>query len=220
MTQLRRTILILLLVSFPLLIILTSIRLALTPLYVEVEYRLPGFPADTYGFSLMDRLYWSKYSVHYLLGRISHLELSAQTLLDGSSLFNPRELSHMLDVRNLTAVAMQFWYGLLILLVLASLLSIYLGKSQDLFLTFRKGAWWTIGLIILVLIFVGINFDMLFTNFHQLFFEEDSWLFLHSDNLIRLFPVRFWRDIFIFIGGTSVMICGFVLLFIHPKSTK
>ncbi len=33
-----------------------------------------------------------------------------------------------------------------------------------------------------------------FTLFHQVFFEGDSWLFLYSDTLIRLFPIRFWQD--------------------------
>jgi uncharacterized membrane protein len=40
-------------------------------------------------------------------------------------------------------------------------------------------------------------FDVFFTWFHGLFFEGDSWLFLFSDTLIRLFPIRFWEDAFL-----------------------
>jgi integral membrane protein (TIGR01906 family) len=36
-----------------------------------------------------------------------------------------------------------------------------------------------------------------FTLFHSLFFEGDSWLFAYSDTLIRLFPLRFWQDAFL-----------------------
>ena len=44
-----------------------SVRLLMTPLFLEAEYRMPGFPEDSYGFTLRDRLQWSKPSVEYLL---------------------------------------------------------------------------------------------------------------------------------------------------------
>jgi hypothetical protein len=33
-----------------------------------------------------------------------------------------------------------------------------------------------------------------------------------SDNLIRLFPIRFWRDIFIFIGGLCILMAALLIL--------
>ena len=56
------------------------------------------------------------------------------------------------------------------------------------------------GLIGVLILFWVINFKQLFTSFHRIFFEGDSWLFLFSDTLIRLFPMRFWQDVFIMIG--------------------
>lgn len=44
-----------------------------------------------------------------------------------------------------------------------------------------------------------------FEGFHSLFFEGDSWLFLYSDTLIRLFPLRFWQDTFLFAAGIAVL---------------
>jgi uncharacterized membrane protein len=38
-----------------------------------------------------------------------------------------------------------------------------------------------------------------------LFFTGDSWLFLYSDTLIRLFPMRFWQDAFLFAGALDVL---------------
>ena len=56
----------------------------------------------------------------------------------------------------------------------------------------------TIGLIVVV--GIAINPDVFwnfFAGFHHLFFTGDSWLFLYSDTLIRLFPIRFWEDAFL-----------------------
>ena len=55
-----------------------------------------------------------------------------------------------------------------------------------------------IGLIVVVGILIDPNiFWNFFAGFHALFFEGDSWLFLYSDTLIRLFPLRFWQDAFL-----------------------
>jgi uncharacterized membrane protein len=37
---------------------------------------------------------------------------------------------------------------------------------------------------------------VLFVGFHQLFFDPNTWTFLFSDTLIRLFPERFWQVAF------------------------
>ncbi len=204
--------LVLLVISLPILLATTAIRIALTPVYVSVEYQMPGFPADDYGFTTADRLTWSRYSVDYLLGRITHAALTNQRLPDGSPLFNERELSHMLDVRNLTAIVLKVWLGLLAFFILAAVLS-WAAKAQTAwFSALRSGAALTLVLIFAILFYLTLNFNQLFTQFHQLFFQGDSWLFLMSDNLIRLFPIRFWRDIFIFIGGLCILMAALLIM--------
>ena len=55
-----------------------------------------------------------------------------------------------------------------------------------------------IGLIVAIGIVINPSvFWGFFTAFHKLFFVGDSWLFLYSDTLIRLFPIRFWQDAFL-----------------------
>ena len=54
-------------ILFPLAFIFLGLRLVLTHAFLEIEYRLPNFPADEYGFSLEDRLHWSKISWDYML---------------------------------------------------------------------------------------------------------------------------------------------------------
>ena len=43
----------------PLVVLMLSVRLLITPVFAQVEYRMPGFPDDPYGFTLEDRLEWS-----------------------------------------------------------------------------------------------------------------------------------------------------------------
>jgi len=200
-----------LILLIPLIIIGSAIRIALTPLFISMEYRLPGFPPDEYGFSTEDRLTWANYSIDYLLGRVSHDELASTSLPDGSPLFNQRELTHMLDVRVLTQQVLNIWRVLLLVLVAFLFSGVMINLKHEILISLKRGALLTILLILSVLIYLAINFNQLFTQFHQLFFEGDSWLFLMSDHLIRLFPLRFWRDIFIFIGSLSAAICLLIL---------
>jgi integral membrane protein (TIGR01906 family) len=218
-----RIILFLIIITVPLLIVMSSIRIALTPLFISVEYRLPGFPPDDYGFTTEDRLVWAQYSIDYLLGRVSHQTFSDTQLPDGTPLFNQRELKHMLDVRILTQRVLQLW-KILVLFFFAALIFMLITKTKrELIVSLKRGASLTLLLIIGILFYLALNFNQLFTQFHQIFFEGDSWLFLMSDNLIRLFPIRFWRDIFIFIGGLSGIIAALILVIpirisTNPKS--
>ncbi len=41
----------------PILLVLGAVRMMLTPLFMQTEYKLPNFPADKYGFSLEERRY-------------------------------------------------------------------------------------------------------------------------------------------------------------------
>ena len=56
-----------LLLLVPVVITLTNVRLLMTPLFPEVEYNLPHFPADPYGFTKAQRLFWSKRSIDFIL---------------------------------------------------------------------------------------------------------------------------------------------------------
>ncbi len=203
------------LISFglPFLLIMTSVRLLIAPWYPQVEYRMPYFPADTYGFTLEDRLKWSRPSIEYLLNDAGINYLADLRLSDGSSLYNERELSHMLDVKVLIQRMTVVWTGLLILYA-GIILWAWRGRwLPRLWGALSAGGRWTITLILCVLAMVVVSFNWLFTMFHRLFFSGDTWLFLYSDTLIRLFPIPFWRDAFILMGvftiGTAVLLIVF-----------
>ncbi len=176
----------------PIFLILFSVRLVTTPFFARFEYNLPNFPDDPYGFTKTERLDYSKFAISYLTNNADINYLGDLTFEDGSPLFNERELSHMLDVKNLFTAFFNIWYG--VTLALGALL--IWCRQTDKWIAFRKalgtGGTLTIGVFIFFGILVAIDFDWLFTQFHYIFFQGDTWLFYSSDTLIRLFPLPFW----------------------------
>jgi integral membrane protein (TIGR01906 family) len=57
----------------------------------------------------------------------------------------------------------------------------------------------------LLLFLVLLSFRFIFVAFHNIFFASGTWTFNYSDTLIRLFPERFWFDVFIAVGGVTLL---------------
>jgi integral membrane protein (TIGR01906 family) len=192
-------------VLVPIVLVFLGIRLLLTDLFLQIEYCLPGFPADPYGFTLQDRLEYAGLSLRYLNTNAGISLLGDLTFPDGSPLFNARELSHMQDVKNILRPAMGVGLGLTLVLVLLLLLAWRFRWLPVLLRGIRRGGWVAVGLVATLAILGVFSFWQFFTVFHSLFFEGDSWLFLYSDTLIRLFPMRFWQDAFLIVGGFALL---------------
>jgi len=207
-------------VLVPLALIGLALRLLLTPLFLQAEYRMPYFPADEYGFTTQDRLRWGPYGLNYMLNAADVSYLADLKFDDGSPLFNERELSHMQDVKRITRGGLRLWY-----LTLAALIGLALWAWRAGWLSaYRRGLWrggWlTVGLAgaVGLVILVGMTaspdlFWQFFTAFHGMFFTGDTWLFAYSDTLIRLYPIRFWQDAFlaaalIVLGGGLGLVFG------------
>ena len=86
----------------PIILVLTSVRLLLTDLFVRLEYNLPGFPVDRFGFTRADRVHHASIALDYLLNDDGIEFLGDQRFEDGSPVYNARELSHMVDVKAVT----------------------------------------------------------------------------------------------------------------------
>lgn len=191
-------------VLVPLALIGLGIRALLTPTFLQIEYNMPYFPPDEYGFTKEDRLKWAPYALDYLINSEDISYLGDLRFDDETPLFNERELSHMEDVKRVTQGALNVWYISLALLVMLGIWS-WRGRWMQAYrLGLRRGGWLMvglaggIGLIVVIGILINPNiFWNFFAGFHALFFEGDSWLFLFSDTLIRLFPIRFWQDAFL-----------------------
>jgi len=188
----------------PFFLIITAIRVMITPLYARIEYNSPGFPEDTFGFTKQERLYWSEFAINYLVNDSDISYLGDLRFPDGQPLYNQRELSHMVDVKNLVQAAYRAWWVMLAVLVGLGVWAWRGGWSGQYRRGVWRGGWATLGLIFAVLVAVAISFQALFTQFHRLFFTGDTWIFEWSDTLIRLFPMRFWRDAFILVGAVTI----------------
>ena len=188
----------------PLALIGAALRILLSPIFFNIEYRMPYFPADEFGMTQQDRLQWAPFAVEYLVNSADISYLGDLQFKDGSPLYNERELSHMADVKNVVRGALNVWYISLAILTLLTILA-WRGKWIPGYINgLRRGGLWMIGLAVTLGLIAGVGivanpdvFWQFFTFFHSIFFEGDSWLFYFSDTLIRLFPIRFWQDAFL-----------------------
>ncbi|PKN99994.1 MAG: TIGR01906 family membrane protein [Chloroflexi bacterium HGW-Chloroflexi-4] len=197
----------------PLFLMMTSIRILLNPFFLDYEYNQPNFPADEFGFSKADRLYWGKLSLDYLTNREGPEFLADLKFDDGAPIYNERELSHMVDVKNLVQLMIKIMLPMAAFLILAWIFAWRLGWKSEFWKSVSLGGWLTLGMIGLVLVGTVINFDALFTGFHHLFFTGSTWLFYTNDTLIRLFPEKLWSDAFTFMGVFTLaggVICTFL----------
>lgn len=189
----------------PVALILSAVRILLTPAFVQFEYHTPGFPPDPYGFTLQDRLRWSLISLEYLLNDEDISFVADLRFADGTPVYNPRELRHMDDTKNTVQAVLIVWYlSLAILLGLA--LSAWRWRWWSVYRKgISRGGWLTVILVLIAVVAVGAAFNLFFFYFHETFFESGTYVFRTSDTFIRLFPERFWRDAFLAVGALSMV---------------
>jgi integral membrane protein (TIGR01906 family) len=194
--------------TIPVALLLTSVRLLLTPAFVRLDYSLPGFPQDAYGFSMSDRSYWAGIALDYLLNDAPIAFLGDLRFENGEAVYNERELKHMLDVKILVQQALTVWLAAIAAsLVLLLLIGQFAGWREAL-QAIRAGAQATLGIMAVLLLLIAAAFQFVFVGFHRVFFQGDTWLFLYSDTLIRLFPERFWLTAFVaIVAGTVGLAC-------------
>lgn len=187
----------------PVALVLTAVRALIFPAFLTFEYNMPGFPADPYGFTLEDRLYWAGVTLDYLLNDAGIEFLADLRFSDGAAVYNERELRHMLDVKIALTNALTVWKAALALLALLGVWAWFGGWWQVYRRSFGRGGWLTVLFVGGIILIVLLSFGVFFVAFHNVFFEPGTWMFLWTDTLIRLFPERFWRDIFIYVGLIS-----------------
>jgi integral membrane protein (TIGR01906 family) len=184
----------------PVVLVLTSVRLVMTPVFVYLEYHTPNFPADTYGFTRQDRLYWSRFALDYLLNDEGIEYLGDLQFPNGSPVYNERELKHMEDVKYVAQDALVVWYLTLGVTLILGMWAWFGGWWRNFSQGLGRGGWLTLILVGVTILIVLIGFGLFFVFFHDVFFDPGTWRFAFSDTLIRLFPERFWRDTFLAVG--------------------
>jgi len=191
-------------VSVPVVISGLSILILLSPIFMGLEYQRPGFPPDNYGFSTQERLIFGNQTRRYLISNMTLADLEELRFEDGEPIYIERELKHLEDVKIvLKGVSKVFWVAVG-LVILGAVFAHYKDWWNGYKRAFSRGGWLTTALLGMILVLSLVSFQALFTNFHLIFFEGNSWIFLYSDTLIRLFPIRFWQDIFLALGITTL----------------
>jgi integral membrane protein (TIGR01906 family) len=189
----------------PVALTMTVVRFLLTPLYVNTEYKVPGFPVDPYGFTTEERLYYADNARQYLINSAGIAFLADLRFQNGQPVYNERELAHMVDVKSTVKAALNVWIISLALLIGLGIWA-WFGHWRKAYLHgLGRGGWLTVILLGTILILVALSFGYVFVTFHNVFFQAGTWTFEYSDSLIRLFPERFWRDIFLAVGGLTLL---------------
>jgi integral membrane protein (TIGR01906 family) len=145
--------------------------------------------------------------------------LEEQQLPDGGGpLYNAEEISHMVDVKNVTdAIGRLNWIAALI--VLGGLLLLFVRRETrpEAFRALMQGGIATTVVLLFIALFIVLAWDIFFVQFHELLFPPGSWTFRYSDSLIRLFPEKFWLDFGVLLSGAAlfsgmaVAVAGYLL---------
>ncbi|SNZ16491.1 TIGR01906 family membrane protein [Hydrogenobacter hydrogenophilus] len=187
--------------TLPVLTVLLSVRLAFTEFFVRWEYSKKDFPEDRWGLSNEVRLRIAK------LGLRAVLSDEGMKDFKRSGFFGEREIKHMEDVKELLSFLFPTLY---VLGVLWLFLTLSLGSKRNIGQVLIISGGITQGLVLIIFLISLINYDWLFTTFHNYVFDPYSWRFKDDDMLLRVYPMKFWFDATLFVGSLS-FILGSVL---------
>ncbi len=187
------------------------------PSYPEWEYS--RIPPDQFGFSLEERLDLAGKTLTYLRQSgqaedVIHLLKVLQIPATGEPLYNEREIGHMIDVKNVADGIRSVWLVTAIIVIVGSLILVL--KPDTALFGWRTIMFGGIGTVVILLgiaLFIGLAWDIFFTQFHELLFPPTTWTFAYSDSLIRLFPEKFFFDVGLVMSIGSLLLGAVTAVF-------
>lgn len=204
--------------TVPLTILMIAIRTVASAPFLWFEYHRPGFPEDSYGYYLIERMRLGSYGVDYINNFAPREYLARVTTgADNTLAFTEAEVNHMHDVKWVLLVAI-IAVAALFLLTLFSSISLRERSPGTIRRSLFSGAWITLGLIAVLGVMGFFNWEWLFTTFHQVFFPQGNWEFSVRSSLIRLYPPQFWIDTAIAVA--VLMAVQITLLLVATWPTK
>lgn len=136
--------------------------------------------------------------------------LNLQVDVDGQRqpLFNPREVVHMQDVKDLVR-ALFFVHEAALAYVMAYVVGVYIwsgdGSLRSLAGQAMAGSLLALGFMAAIGALAASGFSSSWEGFHELFFSNNLWqLDPDRDRLIQMFPEDFWFRAVLFVGGLVV----------------
>lgn len=204
--------------TVPLTVLMIAIRAVASAPFLWLEYHRPGFPEDSYGYYLIERMRLGSYGVDYINNFAPREYLARVTTgADNTLAFTEAEVNHMHDVKWVLLIA-TVAVAALFLLTLLSSISLRERAPGTIRRSLFCGAWITLGLIAVLGVVGFFGWEWLFTTFHQVFFPQGNWEFSVRSSLIRLYPPQFWIDAAI---AVAVLVTAQItLLLVTTWSTK
>lgn len=209
-------------------LLLTSFQIAI---YGDSEYRFYEKEyrkykvADSLNMEMGDIMDVTDKMMAYLIGKRE--ELSVVTNVDGKNqdFFNDQDRFHMEEVKGL------FLGGLklrnILLAGVVALIVILICWKAEIFLILKKAYFIALGIFgALTAVLGGLiasDFNRYFTIFHEIFFDNDLWMFdPATDYMIRMLPEGFFYDFVIRIGSIFVvsLLVFAVLFYLASKYLK
>jgi len=136
------------------------------------------------------------------------------------SLYNDREIQHMVDVKKLIQSSYLILNISTILLLLMLIFTIFKHRKKivntihPISSLIKAGSILTISIILILTILSFFDFESVFYQFHILSFSNDLWQLDPSrDYLIAMFPMGFFFDTTIIIGAMTLIEAILLLIF-------
>lgn len=171
--------------------------------YYKKEYEKYDVLLDL-DMEMDDVMYVTEEMMAYLRG--NREELRVVTTVEGKEqdFFNEQDRFHMGEVKALFLGGLKLRRGAVVFLAV-SLLLLFFTKEERLKILCRS---YQIVLGVLIVLLAGLtvwiaqDFNAVFTKFHEIFFDNDLWLFDPAeDYMIRMLPEGLFYDFVIRIGG-------------------
>ncbi len=192
--------------------------------FYEKQYLINNTTYET-GMSIEDLSKSTKLLLDYLNDKTDNLSMRAEKFGKQSEVFDNREKTHMIDVKNLYLFFKNIMY---IIFLISFILLIYLFKKDknkifwNEFYSAYKFSAIIIAIIISIIIFAFIyDFNSFWNLFHKLLFRNDLWLLdPQISTMINMFPLNFFlamctKIVFCF-SAISILIFMFAK-FMHKK---
>lgn len=152
-----------------------------------------------------DAMYVTREMMAYLKG--DRERLSVVTTVEGTEqdFFNEQDRLHMDDVQGLFLGGLALRRGAFAVLA-AALVFLAAACRKEMWRTLARSFQAVLGILAALILFLGIamarNFNVVFTKFHEIFFDNDLWIFDPAeDYMIRMLPEGLFFDMVIRIGG-------------------
>ena len=163
-----------------------------------------------------DAMYVTREMMAYLKG--DRERLSVVTTVEGTEqdFFNEQDRLHMGDVQGLFLGGLALRRGAFAVLA-AALVFLAAACRKEMWRTLARSFQAVLGILAALILFLGIamarNFNAVFTKFHEIFFDNDLWIFDPAeDYMIRMLPEGLFFDMVIRIGG--IFLAGLTVLLI------